>query len=177
MRILRFLAGDILRPLTYPKRNFDGKDKVTWFATPTDKYELNVNNTLTLFFDAEFAKDMASRHSYYCNIVTVYNVVVLFKVKKTSTIMLHTTDSELKGGSSGVRQLLPIRQLFSFNGYKLKSPSQSYTDSAAVRAIIESNRMTPRCRHIDIPIAFLHQEHKQSYKIDLIRTMIMLADM
>ena len=91
--------------------------------------------------------------------------------------MLHTTDSELKGGSSGVRQLLPIRQLFSFNGYKLQSPTMSYTDNAAVHAIIESNRMTPRCRHIDIPIAFLHQEHQKSYKINLIRTMIMLADM
>ena len=91
--------------------------------------------------------------------------------------MLHTTDSEMKGGSSGVRQLLPIRQLFSFNGYKLPSPSQAYTDNSAVHVIIESNRMTPRCRHIDIPIAFLHQEHQQSYKINLIRTMIMLADM
>ena len=91
--------------------------------------------------------------------------------------MLHTTDSELKGGSSGVRQLLPIRQLFSFNGFKLPLPTTSYTDNLAVHAIVESNRMTPRCRHIDIPIAFLHQENQNSYKIELIRTMIMLADM
>ena len=177
VRILRYLAGDILRPLTYPKRKLEGQDRITWFATPTEQYDLTVNNTPTLFFDAEFAKDMSSRHSYFCNIITVYNVIVLFKVKKTSSIMLHTTDSEMKGGSSGVRQLLPIRQLFSFNGYKLPSPSQAYTDNSAVHAIIESNRMTPRCRHIDIPIAFLHQEHQQSYKINLIRTMIMLADM
>ena len=129
------------------------------------------------FFYAEFAKDIASRHSYYCNIVTIYNVAVLFKIKNTSSIMLHTTDSELKGGSSGVRQLLPIRQLFAFNGYQLPSPSQSYTDNAAVHAIVESNRMTPRCKHYDIPIAFLHQEHNSSYRLQLIRTMIMLADM
>ena len=177
VRILRYLAGDTLRPLTYPKRQFDASDRVTWIATPTETYDLTIPNVPTLFFDAEFAKDMSSRHSYFCNIVTVFNVVVLFKIKKTSTIMLHTTDSELKGGSSGVRQLLPIRQLFSFNGYKLPSPSQAYTDNSAVHAIIDSNRMTPRCRHIDIPIAFLHQEHQQSYKLDLIRTMIMLADM
>ena len=134
-------------------------------------------NTPTLFFDAEFAKDIATRHSYFCNIITVYNVAILFKVKKTSSIMHHTTDSELKGGSSGVRQLLPVRQLFAFNGYPLQRPSQSYTDNAAVHAIVESNRITPRCKHIDIPIAFLHQEHNESYKLDLIRTMIMLADM
>ena len=91
--------------------------------------------------------------------------------------MLHTTDSELKGGSSGVRQLLPIRQLFSFNGYPFPGPSKSFTDNAAVHAIIESQRMTPRCKHIDVPISFLHQEHNQSYHIVLIRTMVMLADM
>ena len=103
VRILRYLAGDVLRPLVYPKKKFEASDRITWFATPTEQYDLNVDNTPTLFFDAEFAKDMSSRHSYFCNIVTVFNVIVLFKVKKTSTIMLHTTDSELKGGSSGVR--------------------------------------------------------------------------
>ena len=177
VRILRFLAGDVLRPITYPKRSFDGSDKVSWFATPDKKQELHVNNTPTLFFDAEFAKDMATRRSYFCNIITIFNVVILFKVKKSTSIMHHTTDSELKGGSSGVRQLLPIRQLFTFNGYPLPTASNAFTDNAAVHASVESSRMTPRCKHIDIPIAFLQQEHNQSYKLDLIRTMVMLADM
>ena len=176
-RILRYLAGDVIRPLTYPKRRFDSKDSVTWYSSPNDKKELEVSSSPTLFFDAEFAKDIASRHSYFCNIITVFNVAVLFKIKKSSSIMLHTTDSELKGGSSGVRQLLPVRQLFSFNGHPLPQPSTAFTDNAAVHAIIESNRMTPRCKHIDVPIAFLHQESNQSFKIKLIRTMVMLADM
>ena len=117
VRILRYLAGDVLHPLIYPKRCFNGQDKMTWFATPKDKHDLQVSNTPTLFFYAEFAKDIASRHSYFCNIITVYNVAILFKVKKTTSIMHHTTDSELKGGPTGVRQLLPVRQLFSFNGF------------------------------------------------------------
>ena len=176
IRILRYLAGDVLRPLTYPKRNFNETDTVSWYATPTQKYEIAVENSPTLFFDAEFAKDMESRHSYFCNVITVYNVVVLFKIKKSSTLMLHTTDSEMKGGSSGVRHLQPIQQLFAFNGYPLPQPSSSFTDNSAVHAIVESGRMTPRCRHIDIPIAFLHQEHNKSFKLSLIRTMVMLAD-
>ena len=90
--------------------------------------------------------------------------------------MLHTTDAEMKGGSSGVRQLQPIRRLFEFCGVQLGQPSKAFTDNAAVHTIVESSRMTPRCRHIDIPIAFMHQEHNKSYKLDLIRTMVMLAD-
>ena len=37
--------------------------------------------------------------------------------------------------------------------------------------------MSPRCKHYDILIVFLHQENNSSYRLDLIRTMIMLADM
>ena len=35
VRILRYLAGDVLRPLVYPKKRFEGSDRITWFATPT----------------------------------------------------------------------------------------------------------------------------------------------
>ena len=177
IRILRYLAGDLLRPLVYPKRSFQGKDTISWYAAPTQKHELTVTNTPALFFDAEFARDIATRRSYFCNVITIFNVAVMFKVKKTSSIMLHTTDSEMKGGSSGVRQLQPIRQLFSFNGLPLQSPTPAYTDNSAVHAIVESGRMTPRCRHIDIPIAYLHQEHMKSFQLSLIRTMVMLADL
>ena len=177
VHLLRYLAGDILRPLMYPKTSLSGSNKISWIATPETKYELDVPNEPTLFFDAEFAKDATTRHSYYCNIVTAFNVAILFKVKKTTTVMLHTTDAEMKGGSAGVRQLQPIRRLFEFCGFPLGKPTQAFTDNAAVHAIIESGRMTPRCRHIDIPIALMQQEHNRSFQLKLIRTMIMLADM
>ena len=66
--------------------------------------------------------------------------------------------------------------LFAFNGFPLTKPTRSFTDNSAVHAIVESGRITPRCCHIDIPIAYLHQEHNKSFQLVLIRTMIMLAD-
>jgi hypothetical protein len=62
-------------------------------------------------------------------------------------------------------------------GYPCLIPTPVYTDNAAVTAIIDANRMTPRCRHIDIPIAYLHQEHTKSFRNILIRTTQMIADM
>ena len=100
---------------------------------------MNINNTPTLFFEAKFAKDIASRQSYFCNIITVYNVVVLFKVKKSTPIIHHTTDSELKGGLSGDCQLLPVCQLSSSNGFPLPGPTTVFTDNAAVHATVESS--------------------------------------
>ncbi len=51
------------------------------------------------------------------------------------------------------------------------------TDNAAVAAVINSGRITPRCRHIDIPIALLQSEKDKEYIINLVRTNVMLADM
>ena len=78
------------------------------------------------------------------------------KVKKTETVMTHTTDAEMKANFEGCRHLIPIRTLYNEIGCNLHEPSKLFCDNKAVVDIIESERMTPRCRHIDIPIAFLH---------------------
>jgi hypothetical protein len=177
IRLLRYLAGDILRPLVYPRKPMNGHTKVSWYATPEQKYEVTVPNTPCVFADAELARCLATRRTYYCIIITVFNVFILMKVKKTSTIMQHTTDAEMKASYDGVKHLLPVRNLFAFSGSPLDKPSQMFTDNAAVHAVIDSKRMTPRCRHFDLPIAYLNQELNKTYHLDLCRTLVMLADM
>ena len=90
--------------------------------------------------------------------------------------MTHTTDAELHGSFQGVRRLLPIRRLIEFMGFPAPLPTPLYIDNSAVDAVLDANRLTPRCRHLDIPIAFLHQEKGKSYEQFLIRTQQMLAD-
>ena len=109
--------------------------------------------------------------------ILVLGVIVQMKVKKTTSTMTHTTDSELKANFEGTRHLMPIRALFDFMNVPLQDPSVSFADNRAVSSIIESERMTPRCRHFDIPIAFLHQHKGSVYQNKLITTDKMLADM
>ena len=47
VRILRYLAGDILRPIVYPKKRFDANDHITLYATSTDKHDITVPSTPT----------------------------------------------------------------------------------------------------------------------------------
>jgi hypothetical protein len=77
----------------------------------------------------------------------------------------------------GVRHLKPLRQLFAFMGFPLGSLTTLHVDNAAVAAIISSDRITPRCRHIDIPIALLQSEKDKDFIVDLTKTQLMLADM
>jgi hypothetical protein len=175
--IYRYFAGDPLRPLVYPRKSFDTYETIRYFVTQDSSLQLEIHGLPTIFTDAELARDIATRKSYFCTMIMVFNVIVQMKIKKTSTIMHHTTDAELKGAFTGVRQVLPIRQLFSFLGYPLGKPSTLHVDNAAVAAIIAADKMTPRSRHFDIPVALLQSEKNKSFVANLCRTQIMVADM
>ena len=140
--LLLYLAGDVLHPLVYPCKPMTGHTKVSWYATPEQKFEVTVPNVPCLFADTELTQHLATYRTYYCIIITVFNVFILMKVKKTSTIMQHTADANMKASYDGFKHLLPVRNLFTFSGSPLDSPSQMFTDNATVHAIIDSKRMT-----------------------------------
>ena len=108
--------------------------------------------------------------------ILVLGVVVQMKVRKTVTTMTHTTDAEIKANFDGCRNLIPVRSLFQYMGCPFHEPSNLYCDNRAVHSIIENERMTPRCRHFDIPIAFLQHHKGITYEPILVTTDKMLAD-
>ena len=103
-------------------------------------------------------------------------MAIQIKTSKSDTIMLHTTDSETKAAFSGIRRLQPVRRLLESMGFPCDKPTPAYMDNAALEAIINSERLTPRSRHLDIPIAFMHEQKNRSFVPRLIRTYYMLAD-
>lgn len=175
-RLYRYIAGDLLRPLFFPAGRLDETCHLTYFDGDKDIAPLDVPNELQLYSDAELARNLSDRKSYLCNVVLLMNVCILIKVSKSTTIMTHTTDSETKASFAGVRRLLPIRRLLEFMGFPCSSPTPGHVDNAALEAIISSERLTPRSRHLDIPIAYLQEHNGVSYVPRLIRTYYMLAD-
>ncbi len=175
-RMYRYLAGDMLRPLFFPSGSLADKCNLTYFDGEKDIDPIAISNELQLYSDAELARNLADRKSYLCNVVTLMNVCILIKVQKSTTIMTHTTDSETKATFSGIRRLIPIQRLLEFMGFPCSSPTPGHMDNAALEAIISSQRMTPRSRHLDIPIAYLQEHNGSTYVPKLIRTYYMLAD-
>jgi hypothetical protein len=93
---LCYLAQDIFHPVLYLCHDFSGALTVTWYAIAELKLELKAPNVPNVFVDVELTRYIATCQSYYCIIITVLNVVVFFKIKKTSKVMVHTTASEMK---------------------------------------------------------------------------------
>jgi hypothetical protein len=99
------------------------------------------------------------------------------KVNKTTPIMQHTTYAKMNGSFAGIHQLKPICQLFAFMGFRLPELTNLHVDNAAVATVIDSGCITPRCCHLDIPIALMQYEKDKDYIMKLVQTQLMLADM
>ena len=102
VRVLHYLVGDVLRPLIYHIKPFDGSTTVSWYTTPDTKYEVTVLNLPCIFADAKLARCLAACRTYYCIIIIIFNAFILMKIKKISTIMHHITDDEMKVSYDGV---------------------------------------------------------------------------
>ena len=176
-RHYRYLAYDPLRPIMYPKgKSLSGQSTISFHVTPTETMSLAVPNHVTLFTDSEFARSLHDCRTWYCTVITLCNVIIQMKVKKTIAVMSNTTDSELHSSYNGVRRLKPLRQMLSFMGQPAPDPSSAFIDNKSVTDVIDSYKLTPRCRHLDVPIAYLHYEKDKSFHPILIKTQQMLAD-
>ncbi len=95
-QVYRYLATDIIRPIMYPRNPLTGTTTLSHYITPHQEIKIAIPNVLQVFADAELARNLADRKSYYCIVMMLNGVVVEFKTKKTTTIMTHTTDAETK---------------------------------------------------------------------------------
>ena len=61
VRVLRYLAGDMLRPVVYPQKTFSGSTRISWFSTPEKIHAIEVPDSPCLFADAELARCLLTR--------------------------------------------------------------------------------------------------------------------
>jgi hypothetical protein len=61
VRILRYLAKDVIRPLMFPREPFTKSHSISYYVSPESSMNLEVSNLPTLFTDAELARDISTR--------------------------------------------------------------------------------------------------------------------
>ena len=176
-RIYRYVAGRPHVPITYPRQSLNGTTDLKYMVTPNNYKTLTIPNFPCNFNDAELGRCFQTRQAYYCVMIVINSVIVYMKIRTTEAPMLHTTDSELKANLEGAKELIPARELCQFLGVVLDQPSTMYMDNRAVHEIVQSGRITPRVKHASYPIAFLQHYNNIVFKLVLIPTDVMLADM
>lgn len=111
-------------------------------TTPESKVGVKVPNNPRIFADAKLGCYLSTQKSYLCVVVIIFNVYVMIKIKKTASVMRHTTDSEKMATYTRVNILIAIRKLSACSGLPLPNPSTTFKDNTTVYAIIDLERMT-----------------------------------
>ena len=176
-RIFRYLATHPNVPIMYAKGPQSHRNIITFIPHEKPKEQITLPNTLSQLCDANYGTDLTDRKSI-SSCITLYNgSIVSWKATKQLAIATSTTDSETRSLFTGLRKVLTFRNFLRHLGFPEQSPTTIFEDNQGTSDIVNAGRLTPRVKHIDIPLCFIHDHHRQgSFDVKRCHTTLMLAD-
>ena len=176
-RICRYLATKPHRPLYYPANPTHGTNIIAFEFGPDAKEKMKMSNNLVCFNDAGDAHDLMDQRSMLCNMHTLGGTCVSWEAKKSSSIPLHSTDSEIRSNSRANQRTKILRHFLTSVGHVISEPITIYQDNQAVNAVVKACRITPRTKYLGIHAGYCQQEQERgNTHLEYLPTKIMLAD-
>ena len=144
----------------YPRWSIDGFHTLCVNFDPPKFEEIQLPNSLILIVDSDHARDMRTRRSCHHLQALVHGVALDWKHEQQRCVALHSTDSEIRGVFSCVKQGMNIQDVAIFMGMPRDSvlPTPIYEDSQPCIDVLDAKTVTSRVKHIAVPIHFIHDQ-------------------
>ena len=89
----------------------------------------------------------------------------------------NSTDAEIRVLHKSTQRAKQLRLLFTSIGFTAPKPVKVHEDNKAIVNTMKSNRITPYLRHVDLPLCYLHYEHRKgTFKPILILSKMQIAN-
>ena len=117
-----------------------------------------------MWADSDLARDMANRRSV-TSLIHAYNgVAFAWKSKKQNDVADSTNRAEIKAYFMGIKRGIQFRRFKASMGSPIGHPTPTYEDNDAVISQVKQDKLTPRIKHLDIPMIWLHEQGiKETY--------------
>ena len=160
-RIFRFLASHPNVPIMYAKNPSPSKSVITFYhpTLPSKPYTITIPLSLSSMVDSNYSTDLADRLSVSSDIVLYNGSIVSWKATKQLSVATSTTDAETRSLFSGLRRIHTFRLFLRHLGFPIPSPTIIFEDNKGTTDIVNAGRLTPRVKHIDVPLCYIHHEH------------------
>ena len=179
-RIFRCLASNPNIPIMYPRKTNPKTSKLVFYqpsSPPEPEISINLPPTLSSMVDSNYATDLQDRKSVSSDIVLYNGVAVSWKASKQLCIATSTTDAETRSLFSGLRRVITFRHFLQHLGIPEMKPTVIFEDNKGTQDIVHAGRLTPRVKHIDVPLCYIHEQHRlQSFDVTTCSTHLMLCD-
>ena len=173
-RVFQYLASNPHEPIVYPKQPLSTKSPIACFR---QQRQMEIPHCLTSFVDSNYATDLSDRKPVSSDIILIGSVAVSWKVHKDMCIASSSTDAETRGAFCGVRRIITARLFLTHLGFPNPCPTPLFEDNKGTFDLIQAGRLTPRSKHINVPLCYGHQKYKSGeFIVSQCSTHLMLAD-
>jgi len=163
--VLRYLAGTPDLSLTL------GMDQPD-LSTPVQGFAMCCGLT-----DADWATDEKDRRSISGYCFYFLNSLVSWSATKQKTVSLLSTESEYYAMTHAMKEVLWIRLFLTIHRLPIPRPFPLLCDNQSALALIESEAISSRSKHIDVRYHFIRDHISEgSFRTDWIPTSDMTAD-
>jgi transposase InsO family protein len=119
--------------------------------------------TLSAYADADYAGDPKDRLSTSGYIIFFGDSPVGWSSKKQESVVLSSTESELVAATACGRDVKGTRMILAEMGIRQTSPTILYEDNQSCLAIIDSDRMSGRLKHIDTKDMYVRELQRHGH--------------
>ena len=140
-------------------------------------FHFNKNTSLRGHVDADQSRDLLDRRSLVSALWTIDKNLVAWICKKQSETALHSNHAEMLSLLAAVKKTIEIRRILLQLGHGQTEPTIINEDNQPLITEVTHGRITPNVRHLDVPLAFLHEQYlRKIYDLYYIPTNLHSAD-
>ena len=157
-RIGRYLFAHQHRPIYYARLPLEGIQCLRYDYDSGKSNEIEFTNRMTIFADADHARDARTRRSLTSVVALFCGVSVDFKFEQQSCVAIHSTEGEIIATFTATKKAINYQAVLRFLGIPgSERPITIFQDSQPTIDTIASSSITGRAKHIAVPVLFIHE--------------------
>ena len=149
-------------PIMYPRKKVKTYEMTVHCAKGEgeikDLNKIKEYSGYKMWADSDLARDVANRRSVTSLIHEYNGVAFAWKSKKQNDVADCTNRAEIQAYFMGIKRVIQFRRFKASLGSPIGHPTPAYEDNDAVISQVKQDKLTPRIKHLDIPMTWLHEQ-------------------
>ena len=163
--LMLYLSTHLHQPIFYPSKSIGPDEVVTYRWSKDQSSTYSTKSTYVYHTDSAFANILPDRRSKQANIGLLNAVIVSWTSNIQTSIAADSTDAKTKAMFTVSKRTSALNHFFTSAHFDpiIHKPPHIYCDNKATIGLVQTNKLIPRSRHLDIPIAFAHDRYTLGY--------------
>ena len=163
--LIFYIRSHLHEPIFFPITYLSPNQPITYSFSRKQSTTYTLPSTPVFFSDSAFGNILPQRRSMQSHCGLFNGVITSWSTNIQTTIAADSTDAELRSLYCTIKRLISFSHFLTSSGFNAATPSpiHLYGDNKASINIIQQNKISPRSRHLDIPVTFSYDYLTKKY--------------